>query len=62
MQHRAERAEAALRELVRLEDLRIRAGKISPVEPGYEKEILMDEWRMKIRASWAAARAIVEGK
>jgi len=47
----------ALAELVRLEDLRTRAGKINPVEPGCEKEVLMNEWRQGIRPAWAAARA-----
>ena len=47
----------ALAELVRLEDLRIRAGTISPVDPGCEKEVLMDLWRQGIRPAWSAARA-----
>jgi hypothetical protein len=47
----------ALAELVRLQDLRDRADKISPVEPGCEKEVLMDLWRQGLRPAWAKARA-----
>lgn len=49
----------ALVELVELENLRIRAGTISPVEPGCEKEVLMDEWRRRIRPAWSNARAVL---
>lgn len=50
---------AALAELVELENLRIRAGTISPAEPGCEKEVLMDEWRRRIRPAWSNARAVL---
>jgi hypothetical protein len=54
-------AREALAELVACEDLRIRAGKISPVEPGCEKEVLMDEYRRRDRFAWEAARAALTG-
>jgi len=47
----------ALAELVALQDLRDRAGKISPVEPGCEKEVLYEEYRRRQPIAWAIARA-----
>jgi hypothetical protein len=48
---------AALAELVACKDLKERADKISPVEPGCEKEVLMDEYRRRQPLAWKAARA-----
>lgn len=52
-------AMVALVDLVACEDIRIRAGWINPVEPGCEKEVLMDEWRKRARPAWAKARAVL---
>jgi hypothetical protein len=59
---KSEAMRAALVELVACDDLRIRAGNISPVEPGCEKEVLMDEWRRRNRIAWAAARAAIRAE
>lgn len=52
-------AREVLAELVAAEDLKKRADKISPVEPGFEKEVLMDEYRRLRANAFAAARALL---
>ena len=54
--------EAVLREFVDCDDLRTRAGKINPVEPGCEKEVLMDEYRRRFRVAYLRARAALQEK
>ena len=60
-QSRIAALEAALRELVDCKDLNLRARSISPVEPGFEREILMDEWRVRDREAWSVARNLLAG-
>lgn len=47
----------ALAELVELKKMKERADAISPVAPGYEKEILLDEYRRRQPIAWERARA-----